>query len=113
MAEVCSQFVLKNGIAAQVIVGPFLDSNDGKTPMTELVIAQADVLISQNCSSFVMKTDVSASSHMANGFYLVTLAEADTLIVGIERDNIITISINKSGALPVWKDIRVEPSMPV
>jgi len=110
MAGVCSQFVLQNGQEAQVIVGPFLDSNG--RPLTELVIEQADVLISQNCSSFAMKTDANASDHMVNGFYLVKLAAADTLIVGPDRDNILTISINISGALPVWKDVRIEPSSP-
>ena len=97
--------LLRQGTAATVPMGPFLDEDDGKTAETGLTIAQADVRLSKMGTAYAQKNDATAASHMEGGDYGVVLDATDTDTVGRMR-----IRISKSGALPVWDDFLVVPA---
>lgn len=105
-----AQFVLPQSTDIYVVMGPFLDAVTGLA-LTGLTIPNTEVFISKNNEDFVAKTNATALSHMQNGFYKVTLDAADVNVTGLVKDNILIISINHEGALPVWKEFRVDPSL--
>jgi len=112
MANVYAQFIIANSVAVYVVMGPFLDANNGKIPLTTLEIEQSDVLLSMNNGPFAAKEDAGPSTHIGNGFYQICLSINDTSSSGQDLDNILLISINMPGALPVWKEFRVTPALP-
>ena len=97
--------LLKQSTAADVVVGPFVDDTDGKTPDTALTLAQADCQISKNGGAMAQKNDATSATHLGGGHYKVPLNATDTGTLGRLR-----LYINKSGALPAWIDVMVMPS---
>lgn len=97
-----SALILKQSTAVDVMMGCFVDDTDGKTPETALTISQADVQLMKNGGAAAQKNDTTAATHRVNGHYSVPLNATDTNTVGG-----LLISINESGALPVWKDCQV------
>lgn len=97
--------VLKQGAAATVVLGPFVDDVDGKTAETALTINQASVRLSKIGGAFAQKNSATAASHMENGYYLVTLNATDTGTCGE-----LFVAISASGALPVWRAFTVVPA---
>lgn len=97
--------MLKQSIAVNVTVGPFVDDSDGKTAETGLTISQADCQLSKNSGAFAQKNDATAATHLGNGFYKIPLNATDTGTLGD-----LMISINEGGALPVWRECRVLPA---
>ena len=93
---------LRQSTALTLKVGPFVDATDGSTPETALTITQADVRLSKNGGLFAQKNDATAATHDENGFYLVTFNATDVATLGRLR-----FSIQKAGALPVWRDLHV------
>lgn len=93
---------LKEATAVSVVLGPFIDDTDGKTPKTGLTIAQADVLLSKNAGSTAQKNSSTSASHLSGGHYAVPLSTTDTNTLGRLR-----IYVNKSTALPLWADYMV------
>jgi hypothetical protein len=96
---------LKEDTAVDVKVGPFVDDADGFTLMTGLTITQPDVLLSKNGGTLTQKNAAQTLSHDANGFYTVNLDTTDTSTPGS-----LVLSINESGALPVWLHCMVMPA---
>jgi hypothetical protein len=97
---------LNEGAAATVVIGPFLDDTDGKTPETALTISQADVRLSKNGGAFAQKGEASSCTHLANGYYACALNATDTGTVGA-----LFLTVNESGALPVWHEFMVLDSV--
>jgi len=98
-----------------VKIGPFISDVDGKTPVIDLVIAQADVRLSKNNQDFAQKDDTGSAVHDENGWYDIPLNANDTTLVkpGMGATNgHILISIIKSGALPVWRKFVVDAPAP-
>lgn len=77
------------------VLGPFLDDTDGRSPETELSIANTDIYLVANGGSPYTKSSGGAI-HRINGEYAVTFDEVDTATVGE-----LTVSVIVAGALPV------------
>ncbi len=96
------RYVLNNGAAATIKMGPFVSSDDGVTPVTDLSIGTTDVRLSKNDGDFV-DSAITSAVHDENGFYDIALAGADTNTQG----NLI-VAISMTGALPVWRMFEVK-----
>ena len=94
--------ILKQGTAATIVLGPFLDDTDGKTAETALTIAQADVRLSKNAAAFAQVGESTSATHMENGYYSKPLNTTDTGTLGI-----LTVAVAETGALPVRQDYSV------
>lgn len=97
--------ILKQSTAVTIKFGPFLDATDGVTAETALTISQSDVLLSKNFGAFAQKNETSAATHDAHGWYGVALNTTDTNTLGP-----IQISVQESGALPVFDQYTVVPA---
>ena len=94
--------ILKQSTAATIVLGPFLDDTDGKTPETALTIAQADVRLSKNAAAFAQVGESTSATHMENGYYSKLVNTTDTGTLGI-----LTVAVAEAGALPVRQDYSV------
>jgi len=89
---------LKQSTASQaVVIGPFLDEDDGKTAETGLTISNTDIRLSKAGANIVAKNS-GGGTHDELGFYQITLDATDTNTVGE-----LLIAVHESGALPVFK----------
>lgn len=93
---------LKAATAATVLIGPFVDNTDGYTPETALTITAAEVLISKNGGALAAKSEATAATHDAAGYYAVDLDTNDT-----DTPGALKIVVNESGAFPVWQECAV------
>lgn len=98
-------YFLKQSAAVDIVIGPFVDDTDGKTPETALTISQSDCQLTKNAGAVAQKNDATAASHLGGGHYKVPLNTTDTNTLGRMR-----LYINESGALPVWMDFMVMPA---
>lgn len=96
---------LKQSTAVTVKMGPFVDNTDGYTAETGLTISQADIRLTKNGGAFAQTNNAAGATHDENGYYGVPLNTTDTNTLGTLR-----VSINESGALPVWQDFMVVPA---
>ncbi|NIV10440.1 MAG: hypothetical protein GWN62_03830, partial [Aliifodinibius sp.] len=94
--------ILKQSTAVDVLIGPFVDEDDGKTAETGLTLAQADIKLSKNGQTLAQKNDNTSASHDANGYYNCELDATDTNTCGQ-----LTLIVHESGALPVRHDYHV------
>jgi len=99
-------FFLEQSAAATVKIGPFLDETDGKTAETGLTISQADVRLSKNGGNFAQKNNATSCTHDELGYYDCPLSTTDTNTVGT-----LLLAVHESGALPVWHEFMVIPTM--
>ena len=100
--------ILKQSTATTVIVGPFLDDTDGKTPETGLTVASIDVdLYKHNASAVSVSITPDSGgndmAHIANGYYSLDLVAGDVDTLGR-----LDLTANISGALPVKHEYQVE-----
>jgi hypothetical protein len=94
---------LRQSTAVDVLIGPFVDEDDGKTAEAGLTIAQADVQLSKNGQTLAQKSDnTTCAADGSNGFYNCELDATDTNTVGQ-----LAVTIFKSGALPVRHEYHV------
>jgi hypothetical protein len=94
--------ILKQSTAATVVLGPFLDDTDGKTPETGLTISQADVRLSKNAGTFAQANESTSATAMENGYYSKPLNTTDTNTLGR-----LVVAVTEAGALPVRQDYVV------
>ncbi len=74
--------LLKESTANQtVIIGPFVNDTDGKTPETGLTIANTDIQLSKAGAAAVTKNSGGAT-HIANGNYAITFDATDSATLG-------------------------------
>lgn len=97
--------LLKQSTSVDVVIGPFLDDTDGKTPETGLTITQPDVRLKKNGGAWAQKNAAQTLTHEENGNYEVTLDATDTNTLGHLR-----VHVSEAGALPVWQDYVVVPA---
>lgn len=104
-------FELRQSTATAILIGPFIDDTDGKTPETGLTVTSFDVdLYKQSNTHPLTKTDLTITSsggsndcaHVANGYYSLELTATDTNTLGRLK-----VTVNSSGALPVWHEFEV------
>jgi len=93
---------LKQSTAATLLMGQFVDSIDGYTAKTALVLSQADIRISKNGGDPAQKHEASNAVHKENGYYAVYLDATDTDTLGRLR-----IMISKATALGIKEDVVV------
>ncbi len=97
--------ILKQSTAATPGIGPFVDTSGAAVTTTNLLI-QTDVVISKGGSAtYAAKNDASSSTHRANGTHTIPLDTTDTNTLGT-----LTITVNKSGTLPVRDVWTVVPA---
>jgi hypothetical protein len=93
---------LKQSTAVTILVGPFVDEDDGKTAETALTITQADVRLSKNGGNMAQKGDATSFVHDEIGYYTCPLSTTDTGTLGI-----LHVMVHESGALPVKTECMV------
>ena len=97
--------LLRQSTAVNIKLGPFVDEEDGVTPLTSLTISQADVRLAKNDGNWAQKSASGNASHEENGWYEISLSATDTNTLGT-----LIVAVNKSGALPVWREFQVVPA---
>jgi hypothetical protein len=100
---------LREGTAATIKLGPFVDSTDGATAETVLTIQKADVRLSKEGGDMAAASaDQGASDagapHDELGYYDVSLDTTDTGTLGRLK-----VAVSKFGAMPVWDEFLVIP----
>jgi hypothetical protein len=93
---------LRQSTAVDVAIGPFVDSTDGVTPETALTISQPDVRLKKNNGAWAQVNDATGAVHEAAGWYELEMDATDTNTVGR-----LLVSVQESGALPVWHEFYV------
>lgn len=93
---------LREGTATDVMLGPFLDDTDGKTPETALTLTQPDVRLSKAGGLFAQKNAAQTLSHNENGYYPVNLNATD-----LNTRGLLTVGVFEAGALIVRQDYMV------
>lgn len=93
---------LKQSVAVEVAIGPFLDSGDGITPETALTITQAEVRLKKNGGDWAQKSEATSLVHEENGWYRCLLDVTDTNTLGL-----LVLAITETGAVPVWREFVV------
>ncbi len=91
---------LRKSTSATFKMGPFVASADGYTAATALSFA---VSLSKNGGALGARSDATAITHDADGYYLVTVNATDTNTVGRLRVETPGTASN----LPVWEDFVV------
>ncbi len=74
---------LRQSTARSLMIGPFLSSADGATPMMSLSIAKTDVFISKNGGTYSVKSEASTAAHDMSGDYIINFDTTDTNSAGI------------------------------
>ncbi len=93
---------LKQSTASQaVVLGPFVDEDDGKTSETGLTIANTDIRLSKNGANIAAKNS-GGGTHDELGMYTATFDATDTDTVGR-----LQVLVHVSGALPVYHEFQV------
>jgi hypothetical protein len=94
---------LRQSTAVDILIGPFLDKEDGITPKTELTL---DVELSKNGQALANKNDDTNPTYDAagdvDGYYNCELNTTDTNTVGQ-----LTVVAHHTDALPIRLDFQV------
>ena len=95
---------LRQGTAATLLVGPFIDDTDGKTAKTSLGLGGGDFLVwKKGGGTPAAKADSAGGTHTVLGYYTTTLdATTDTATLGE-----LSVIVHKATALPVRQDYLV------
>ena len=93
---------LQANTAVDVMVGPFVDEDNGKTAETTLTITQAEVRLSKNGGNMAQKSEATSLTHDELGNYVCKLDTTDT-----NTEGILTLMVHESGALPIKMDYTV------
>lgn len=100
---------LKQSTALTVILGPFLDDTDGKTPETALTVTSIEVDLYKGATKSDLTITASGGNndmaHVANGYYSLELTTGNTDTLGH-----LLVTANISGALPVWRSFVILPA---
>ena len=95
--------ILRQSTASQeVLLGPFLDDTDGKTPETGLTIAATDIKLWKAGATSEANKNSGGATHIASGRYYAVLDATDTNTLGSGE-----INVHVSGALPVRRAFLV------
>lgn len=98
---------LRQSTATTLVIGPFLDDADGKTPETVLTINQSEVLLwKEGGTTLAQKNDSGATTHRSSGLYTTPINTTDTNTSGM-----LVVSVTKTGALPIKQEYQVLPAL--
>ena len=96
------QFIKLN-TESTVMIGPFFDNTSGTGLVTNITLNTSLIRLSKNgLSTFAVKNNTSAGTHIENGMYSVVLGTGDTDTIGM-----LTITINTAGVLPFLEQFIV------
>lgn len=87
--------LLRQSTAVDILIGPFVDEDDGKTLEESLTISQGDVMLSKNGQALAQKNDNTACAFDDFGCYNCELDATDTNTVGE-----LVVVVFEDGALP-------------
>lgn len=93
---------LRELTGASVIIGPFVDSTDGFTAETALVLTKGTIRVAKNGGAFAAKSASDTAVHKENGYYGFNVDTVDTNTPGA-----LVLCAVTTGALPVWFDVMV------
>lgn len=93
---------LRELTGASVIIGPFVDSTDGFTAETALVLSNGTIRLAKNGGAFAAKSAADSAVHKENGYYGFNVNTVDTNTPGA-----LILCAVTSGALPVWFEVMV------
>jgi hypothetical protein len=97
---------LRQSTAGQkVLLGMFLDSNDGTTPETALSITNTDIKMWKHGATVLSNKNSGGATHIADGLYCTVLDATDT-----DTPGSLIVHCNVSGALPVRALCTVLPA---
>jgi hypothetical protein len=98
---------LRQSTATTLVIGPFLDDTDGKTPETLLTINQSEVLLwKEGGTTFAQKNESTAATHRSSGLYTTPINTTDTNTAGM-----LVVSVTKTGALPIKQEYQILPAL--
>lgn len=97
--------VLRELTAASFIMGPFVDSTDGVTAETALVLGQNVIRLGKNGAAFASKNASDTAVHKENGYYGFNLSVTD-----LNTPGSLLVVASTTGALPVWEKVMVMAS---
>lgn len=92
--------ILKQSTAVDVLIGPFVDSDDGYTAETGL---SPSVKLSKNGQALAAKNDATTPVHDADGYYNCELDATDTNTVG----TLVLSVVGDATSLPVRHEFQV------
>jgi len=93
---------LKQSTAVDVLIGPFMDEDDGKTTEEALTIEDEHVLLSKLGQALAAKNDANDATHDDLGYYNCPLNGTDTNTLGT-----LQLCCHMAGALPVYHEYMV------
>lgn len=94
---------LRQSTAVEIALGPFVDSTDGFTAETALVVGTSDIRLKKTFENWDQAEGfVAGATHEENGWYSVTLGETDTNTLGQ-----LIVAISVAGARPVYREFIV------
>ncbi len=96
------RFLRQSTASQEILLGPFCDDTDGKTPETGLTIANTDIKLLVGGATSEASKNSGGGTHIAGGRYSAVLDATDTATVGI-----LEVSVNATGALPFTKSYYV------
>jgi len=94
--------LLKQSTAVDVLIGPFMDEDDGKTTEEALTIEDEHVLLSKLGQALAAKNDANDATHDDLGYYNCPLNATDTNTLGT-----LQLCCHMAGALPVYHEYMV------
>jgi hypothetical protein len=98
---------LRKSTASQyILLGPFLDDTDGKTPETGLTINGSDIKLWKEGTNVEVNKNSTGATHVAGGRYYALLDATDTNTLGKME-----INVQMTGALPVRREYMVLPAV--
>jgi hypothetical protein len=99
---------VKQNTAFTHIMGPFVASTDGYTPVSGITPVTTDWRISKNGATLLTKSSATTTVYLESGYYQVGFASSDVDTIG-HMKCMITLT-SAGGALPVWDEFWVSES---
>jgi hypothetical protein len=99
-------FYLRQSTASQeILLGTFLDDDDGITPQTALSIANTDIKLFKNGGTTFTNKNSGGATHIATGNYYAVLDATDTNTLGSME-----IIVQMADCLPIRREYTVLPA---
>jgi len=95
-------FNLRANTSGVVKIGPFVDSSDGNTVTSGLVLSQGDVRLSKNGGDMAQKNDANPCTHDELGYYSCPYNVTDT-----DTEGTLLLAVHETGALPVRHEYNI------
>ena len=101
-----SMWLRQSTAGQEILLGPFVDDTDGKTPETALSIANTDIKLWKEDATIEANKNSGGATHIASGRYYAVLDATDTNTLGKLEVNVVM-----TGALPVRREYMVVPAV--